>query len=281
MAVIHRAARIRTEILNLPLSDPMALRTAPGLESPTIFELEQRCILPSCWAYIGTAASLDQPGDYVAAKVGAEPVVVVRGREGELRALSNVCTHRASLLASGAGNCGRNLVCSYHGWIFGLDGRLLGVPYRTGFTDIDQEALGLPELRTAVMGPLVFVNPSCSAEPLADLWPIDPDWSWSQATMLTHEVEEVEQPWKVLIDRYLVQEAANTALVFAAFVCERRGRQLVLRYWEPIDIARTRVQTIVLECPSAESDSYGGPRPDPLLAWWELYAQSLVTATAI
>ena len=39
MAVIHRAARIRTEILNLPLSDPMALRTAPGLESPTIFEL--------------------------------------------------------------------------------------------------------------------------------------------------------------------------------------------------------------------------------------------------
>ena len=79
------------------------------------------------WVCVGRASSLKAPGDYVAYELAGEPIVVLRGADGELKALSNVCRHRMSTILEGSGNR-RALVCPYHGWTYNLDGSLRAAP---------------------------------------------------------------------------------------------------------------------------------------------------------
>lgn len=149
-----------------PDNGPMPAR---AYTSPAFYEAELEHVFPGAWMFVGHEQWIAAPGDYMAETVGFEPVIVVRGLDGELRAYSNVCPHRASLLAEGRGNCGRRLVCPYHGWTFELDGRLTGVPRRHLFDPpIDPSRLGLRPLRLDVWEGLVFVNVSGDAPPLLD-----------------------------------------------------------------------------------------------------------------
>lgn len=142
---------------------------ARAYTSPAFYEAELEHVFPGAWMFVGHEQWAAGPGDYMAETIGSEPVIVVRGLDGELRAYSNVCPHRASLLAEGRGNCGRRLVCPYHGWTFELDGRLTGVPRRQLFDPpIDPARLGLRPLRLDVWEGLVFVNVSGDAPPLGD-----------------------------------------------------------------------------------------------------------------
>ncbi len=157
--------------------DGVALTLGPGdspmparaYTSPAFYEAELEHVFPGAWMFVGHEQWAAGPGDYMAETVGFEPVIIVRGLDGELRAYSNVCPHRASVLAEGRGNCGRRLVCPYHGWTFELDGRLTGVPRRHLFDPpIDPSRLGLRPLRLDVWEGLVFVNVSGDAPPLLD-----------------------------------------------------------------------------------------------------------------
>lgn len=157
--------------------DGVALTLGPGdgpmparaYTSPAFYEAELETVFPGAWMFVGHEQWAAGPGDYMAETIGSEPVIVVRDLDGELRAYSNVCPHRASLLAEGRGNCGRRLVCPYHGWTFELDGRLTGVPRRQLFDPpIDPARLGLRPLRLDVWEGLVFVNVSGDAPPLLD-----------------------------------------------------------------------------------------------------------------
>ena len=106
-----------------------------GYFSEKLFDLEMRVVYPRSWVFVGDLSQLRKPGDYVTETIGTEPVMVVRGRDGTLRAFVNVCPHRASTLVEGSGNCGRALVCPYHGWTFHLDGRLAATPHPRGFVE--------------------------------------------------------------------------------------------------------------------------------------------------
>ena len=83
-----------------------------------------------------------EPGSFATANVAGEPVAVVRGDDGELRALSNVCRHRAMQILSGTGRCPKVLRCPYHGWTYRQDGQLAAVPEARGFPALDREARG-------------------------------------------------------------------------------------------------------------------------------------------
>lgn len=136
--------------------------------SSEAYEVELREVFPRSWVLVADLADLREPGDYVTDTIGREPVVVIRGRDGELRAVSNVCTHRASILVEGQGNCGANIVCPYHGWTFGHEGRLTGVSYRRDFVaPIDPDALGLRPVALDTWERWAFVNAG-NAGPLAD-----------------------------------------------------------------------------------------------------------------
>ena len=135
---------------------------------PGLLELEKAKVFARTWQLVGHAAAVAGPGHYFTATVADEPIIVVRGQDEKLRALSNVCRHRAGPVAAGAGQC-KAFRCGYHGWGYALDGRLLGMPEFDGVECFSKEANGLPEFRVETWGALVFVNLDPHAAPLFDL----------------------------------------------------------------------------------------------------------------
>jgi phenylpropionate dioxygenase-like ring-hydroxylating dioxygenase large terminal subunit len=123
------------------------------------FEKERATVFGPAWHLIGHINDAPAPGDYVTLDILGERVVSVRGEDGALRSFHNVCRHRASKLAPLArGSCGRRLVCPYHAWSYGLDGRLASVPKWQGFEDLDIEALGLAPVEQEIFQGFIFVR---------------------------------------------------------------------------------------------------------------------------
>ena len=148
-------------------TSPAVTLPARAYTDPVIFERERHELFARSWTPVCSTAQVAAPGDYVSTSIAGEPVIVLRGEDGELRALSNVCRHRASLLVREAGSCPRVLRCPYHGWTYGHDGQLVGVPEARGFDDLDRDAVKLPQFAIGVLAGLVCVNLDPDAEPLA------------------------------------------------------------------------------------------------------------------
>jgi phenylpropionate dioxygenase-like ring-hydroxylating dioxygenase large terminal subunit len=99
--------------------------------------------------------------------VAGESIIVVRGTDGALRAMSNICRHRAGPVARDCGVVSR-FQCAYHGWTYGLDGSLLGTPYFRNVPGFDRGDHCLPAFLVSTWGPFVFVNLDVQAPPLAE-----------------------------------------------------------------------------------------------------------------
>lgn len=107
-------------------------RRAPGYSleqpfytSPAIYELDLEHIFYKEWLYAIPACQLAKTGSYITMRVGACEVIIVRGRDGEIRAFHNSCRHRGSVICKAREGQVAKLVCSYHHWTYELDGRLL------------------------------------------------------------------------------------------------------------------------------------------------------------
>src|SRR5258708_38905083 len=114
---------------------------------------------------VGRADMVARVGDFFACEVVGEPLVITRDQDHKLRAFYNVCRHRAMLVAKGKGNR-RSLQCMYHGWTYGLDGRLLNAPEFDGVENWQKDQVCLPEVQVAEWGPFIFVNLDLAAIPL-------------------------------------------------------------------------------------------------------------------
>jgi phenylpropionate dioxygenase-like ring-hydroxylating dioxygenase large terminal subunit len=134
--------------------------------SEDFYEFEKGALFDHEWLCVGREAWAAKPGDYFTSSHIGEPIVVVRGQDGVLRAFSNVCQHRAMLVAEGHGNA-RNLLCQYHHWAYGLDGKLLGAPAMDRAVGFDKGKICLPEFKVEIWLGFVFVNFDSAAEPLA------------------------------------------------------------------------------------------------------------------
>lgn len=92
---------------------------------PDAFDFDMTAIFGQSWLFAGFEAEVRNPGDYLSIMIGRWPVLIVRDRDGALRAFHNSCRHRGSVICKpGSGSMGR-LTCPYHRWTYGLDGRLL------------------------------------------------------------------------------------------------------------------------------------------------------------
>jgi phenylpropionate dioxygenase-like ring-hydroxylating dioxygenase large terminal subunit len=132
-------------------------------------ELEHARVWPRVWQIACSADHVSQPGDYFEYRVGRYAVLIVRGRDGVLRAFQNACKHRGNVLCTGAGQGLKNLRCAYHGWMYDLRGELTGIPSHRGFgAKTDRAALALTPVRVETWGPMVFVNLDPNAISLAD-----------------------------------------------------------------------------------------------------------------
>ena len=97
---------------------------------PRWAEAERACVFAPGWHFIAHLSQLAGPGDHVVAEAAGVPLLAVRGHDDAIRVLHNVCRHRAGPLATQDGRAARLLRCRYHGWTYGLDGRLVA-PRRT------------------------------------------------------------------------------------------------------------------------------------------------------
>jgi phenylpropionate dioxygenase-like ring-hydroxylating dioxygenase large terminal subunit/AcrR family transcriptional regulator len=170
------------------------------------YELEREAIFQRHWLLVGHASQMPKSGDYLTLEAADERALVMRGQDGTLRAFHNVCLHRASRLVRGeSGHCGESIVCPHHGWSYGLDGGLRGVPAEHTFPDLDKSRMRLGELELDEWMGFVFVRfggsgPSAheilgifddevAPHRLADMKPYGPRWAL-----------DLDVDWKVAVE---------------------------------------------------------------------------------
>ncbi len=138
----------------------------PELYTEAAFlDFEREAIFMKEWLAVGRAEQIPENGDWFTIDLMGEPVVVLRSKEGDIRAMSAVCQHRAMQLCDGTGN-DSTFKCPYHHWIYGQDGRLLGAPAMDKTADFDKSDYGLSTLQVELWQGFIFVNFDASAEPL-------------------------------------------------------------------------------------------------------------------
>jgi phenylpropionate dioxygenase-like ring-hydroxylating dioxygenase large terminal subunit len=139
-----------------PLEHAWTLPPAAYLRDD-IFALETERIFRRCWWPLARLDQIPEPGDYLTLEILGQPLMVVRGADGEVRVLSNVCLHRAAVIAEGRGR--RKLfTCPYHAWAYDTAGRLVAAPHMEGAADFPPADCALPQLRTEVWQGFVLAN---------------------------------------------------------------------------------------------------------------------------
>jgi len=187
------------------LASPPTL-PAPVYTDPALLTREKIGVFGASWQLVGRAEQVARPGDFFTARVADEEILVVRGEDETLRALSNVCRHRAGPVAAGAGSR-RALKCGYHGWTYGLDGRLLATPEFEGVEDFHREDVRLPEFAVATWIGLVFVNLDARAaafDATLDGLHLRLEGQGLGSMRLAHRRDwTLDCNWKVYVDNYL------------------------------------------------------------------------------
>jgi phenylpropionate dioxygenase-like ring-hydroxylating dioxygenase large terminal subunit len=175
---------------------------------PALPVRERERIFASAWQYVGHVAEFGDEAGYLAAHVGDIPVVVTRDGEGVLRAFLNVCRHRGSVLATGAGTR-ETLQCPYHAWTYGLDGALKAAPRSNREPGFDCEGISLRQASLGRWGPLLFANADPDARPLAEVLGNLPDLV-AAAGVDVNELEHhsraestVRANWKIVAENFL------------------------------------------------------------------------------
>ena len=173
-----------------------------------VFQLEQERIFRRYWQYVARTDEIPEPATFHTSRAGDIPVLLVRDREGELRAFLNVCRHRGSIVCRGSGKR-ETLQCPYHAWTYGLDGRLLKAPRSEREGGFDADELGLVQLQVETWGPFVFVNPDPDASPLAEALEDVPERIEAAGVdvnalrFLSRAESEYEANWKICAENFL------------------------------------------------------------------------------
>ncbi|MCE2521213.1 MAG: Rieske 2Fe-2S domain-containing protein [Alphaproteobacteria bacterium] len=182
--------------------------TMPGevYASREFFDLELERIFAREWLCAGRAGSIPQPGDYLTWRIGAQPVAVVRQKDGSLMAFSNVCRHRMMRLLSGSGRC-RRIVCPYHAWTYDLDGRLLEARHMDRTRSFDASAVSLPRIRCEVWQGWIYVTLNASIptpeERLAGLDHVIADYQAADYVEVDRQDHVWRTNWKLLTENFM------------------------------------------------------------------------------
>lgn len=144
------------------LSPPGEMPVEPFI-SEAQYERELKLLWPKVWLLAGRVEEIKGPGDYLIKEIPPLGIslIVVRGRDGKIRAFHNACTHRGSKICwqkGGATGTAGSFMCPYHGFTFNLSGQLVSVPDEANFYGLDRTKLGLREVVTDVWNGFVFFH---------------------------------------------------------------------------------------------------------------------------
>jgi choline monooxygenase len=188
-------------------TDPVLTLPYAWYSDEDVLRRERAAIFARSWQYAGRAAEVAEPGSYLAVDAGGVPILVVRGKDGDLRAFLNVCRHRGSVLARG---CGRRetIQCLYHAWTYNLDGSLRAAPRADRESRFDPAEWSLIPASAAVWGPFLFVNPDPDAGPLDE-------WLGDLPALLARDLDVdglvfhsrvafgADANWKIVVENFL------------------------------------------------------------------------------
>ena len=143
---------------------------------PAIYERElDRVFRGRAWSFLGLDAEIPNPGDFRACFIGDTPVIYNRDTNGVVHAFVNRCAHRGALVRREIAGNADSHACIYHQWCYGLDGRLLSIPFRRGVkgrggldAGFDLGAHGLRRLKVDAVAGALFATFADDAEPLLD-----------------------------------------------------------------------------------------------------------------
>ena len=163
MLKLDRIMSAAAEPLDSAYSLPFEVYT-----DPNIFDAEKKQIFSKEWVFVCMTGELAEAGDYFAMTLANEPIVVIRGEDLQLRAFSNICRHRGTLLLDeGFGKVDKYITCPYHAWAYDRAGALRAIPYNK-IIAVDREAHQLIQFNLDIWNGLVFVNLDAKAPPLAE-----------------------------------------------------------------------------------------------------------------
>ncbi len=173
---------------------------------PQIFEREKQEIWFKTWQFAGFGQDLREPGDYLTNEIIDQKILVVRAKDGRLRAFYNVCMHRGHVLAEGHGNKSI-FTCPFHAWSYDTTGSLKAAGNAENVAGFRLEDFSLCEIRVEELGPLVLVNLDPDAISLSEIaGDLATDWLETVPDLLElrvarHDPRVVQANWKFVLDQ--------------------------------------------------------------------------------
>ena len=181
----------------------------PFYRDPEIFKRDMQKIVNKQWLYVAHVSEIPNAGDYLLYNIADESIILIRGRDGEVRAFFNVCRHRGSHICLEQQGNAKTLTCPYHAWVFDLRGKLIaarGMP-----ADFDKSKFPLHACQVRAPHGLIFI---CLAkeddEGILDFAEIASDLDQYAAlhriddTRIVHrEVYPTDANWKLVVDNFM------------------------------------------------------------------------------
>lgn len=148
-----------TQAIDLPNDHDRKGLPAWSYFNTEMLEMEKDQLFRSHWQLVCHANDLPEVGDFVTLDCVGERALVIRGKDGELRAFHNLCRHRGSRVVAGEqGNCKNAIICPFHGWVYNLDGTLRGAAQPDTLPELDPVAFGLKAIELDLWRGFVFVR---------------------------------------------------------------------------------------------------------------------------
>ncbi|WP_394833024.1 aromatic ring-hydroxylating dioxygenase subunit alpha [Pendulispora rubella] len=261
-----------------PLAEASTI-PGPWYTDPRVADLERRTVWSRTWQLAARVDQVALPGQYVTTTIAGEPIVVVRGDDGALRAFYNVCRHHAAAVMTLPEGRAPHLRCPYHGWTYTLDGALKGVTEFAGVCHFDRTKNGLvPVPHVAVWEKFVMVALDADTPPLGV-------WLASLRERVTplhlgalhfaeRRVFTLGCNWKVFIDNYLdggyhvphLHKGLSSILKHNDYTIENGERYCVQS--SPVDASAGEEMTASVRQGQAH---YFWLYPNLMLNWYEGY----------
>lgn len=174
--------------------------------SDDVYQQELANIFRKDWFCAGRASALTDPGDYTTLDLAGQPIMVIRDKDNIIRAQSNVCLHRMSILLEGRGNT-KTIICPYHAWTYNLDGSLRGAPAMNKNQAFCKDQLKLPQIRCEVWLGWIMVSLNPDAQPVAsqlsELEEMIEDYDLGAYVQTFSENYVWNTNWKVLAENFM------------------------------------------------------------------------------